>query len=299
VKVTPQLSPNTQIPRTRYWTQNRIIYELDQLFGTKKDVVMGNCTSLFNASSGKANIQDPVKNHPAKPLSTDVPIQNGRLDPPPKPEGVDPVLEENIRKGLRLLMKKSSDRENSNIILPEELARFWTTAKCRFYNRQSWYDPKWDEEDEMTKFQTIISVLVLARFNNWGNFRRVFIDEQERLDENLPFKSEDLKNENFLGPDFAPNFYDCQWIFCPLVIEERQEPYELLGMEAERRFPYIKPGKEIGSGATGVVSKQVIAARHLKYSALGRKSDNTEVCEIFVCFSIWYTNASIEQDYCM
>lgn len=202
-------------------------------------------------------------------------------------------MEEKIRMGLRSLMKQSSDRENSNIILPDELAKFWTTGRRRFYTNQSWYKSEWDEEDEMVKFQKIISVLTLARFNDWERFRLIFVDQQERSDENLPFKLEDLENENFLKPDFGRTFYDFQWIICPLVIEERHEPYELLGMEAERRFPYIEQGKEIGHGATGVVSKQVIAPHHLKYSWLGRKSDNTEVCEFSTCFSTWYTNASI------
>jgi serine/threonine protein kinase len=201
----------------------------------------------------------------------------------PQREQMGPVqsleeLEKEIRIELRKLIVQSSDRENSSIILPQDLAQFWSQIYyMRFYTQQQWYDRAWDRTNIMLEYQRIISILILGAFckpTDWARFRKIFIDKG-RKDVKLPFAIEDLEREDFLGPDYARLFFEKQWIVCPLVIEERREPYELLGKEAERRFPYIEKGEKIGEGATGTVYKQVIAARHLKYSSNWRESENT------------------------
>ncbi|KAF2708727.1 kinase-like protein [Pleomassaria siparia CBS 279.74] len=231
---------------------------------------MGNCPS-FVVKPFRLPRSERLTHNDAQYSSTgDLIPEHEHREPPPKL--VD--LEVNIRNKLRLLMKQSSERENSQIILPEDLKAFWTPMATRqFYTRQRWHDREWNETERMSDYHKIIAVLILARFRDWGNFRKIFID-MERSDKNLPFEKKDLKKEDFLGSDFAQYFWSSQWVVCPLVIEELQEPYELTGKMAEQRFPYINPGEEIGSGATGTVFKQVIAARHLRYSKLGGKSDN-------------------------
>jgi hypothetical protein len=240
----------------------------------RENWVMGNCTSFLNTSFGTSNQKRVVENNTVQTLSTEVLIQNEQSSTTSEISGSE--LEERIRDGLWGLMKRSSDRENSQIILPDELAKFWNpVAKRNFYTRQSWYDTAWDEDNRMLDYQKIISILILARFREWDRFREIFIDKG-RTDKELLFTLDHLEKDDFLGPRDAPYFFRDQWIFCPLVIEEKQQSYELIELEAERRFPYIEIGKEIGSGATGTVTRQVIAAHHLKYSK-PRESENIQV----------------------
>jgi len=242
----------------------------------RRNCVMGNCLSLF-AFIGSPKSEHVPQNHTTQTSSTEGLIsRDEQMEPSPRLED----LEKDIRKGLRDLMKQSSERENSKIILPEELDTFWgPLSRRQFYTNQSWHDHTWNQSNYMAGYHKVMSILILAQFRDWANFKHIFIDKG-RSDKRLLFSKEELQAEDFLGSDFAPYFWDNQWIVCPLVIKEREDPYELTGIQAERRFPYIEPGKEIGNGATGTVFKQVIATRHLIYSTPGRVSSNTQVCRV-------------------
>jgi hypothetical protein len=182
-------------------------------------------------------------------------------------------LEIEIRRELR-----KQTIPDSKILLPQQLEELWNiTHNRQFYSRQPWYDRKWDRTNEMREYIKIISILILARFEHWQKFREIFI-RHNRKDEGLPFCKADLEDDNFLGPDFGPSFWEHQWIACPLVIEEREKPYELTGESAKRRFPYLNKPVCIGDGATGDVYKQVIAARHVRSSERGSVIENVEVC---------------------
>lgn len=239
--------------------------------------VMGTCLSLF--SSQTRNVSQQQSNHnelPATSSTEDLIPERVQLEPPPSLQS----LEKEIRSGLRALMKKSSDLENSKIILGDDLRGFWTDHYTQFYKRQLWYDPRWDRTNLVSDYQRIISILILIQFKDWKHFRNMFID-RGRADAELPFNREELNKESFLGSDIGPYFWECQWIVSPLVIEERQEPYHLTGDEVERRFPYVEKERKIGAGVSCTVYRQVIAARHLKYSRQARESDNTKVGSCF------------------
>lgn len=233
--------------------------------------IMGACQSFFSAKFTSFDPNPTPVQQPSTSQEQLIP-ENGRMETPPKLE----QLQKDIRSGLRELMKKSTDRENSMFILPQDLEDFWSPYMTQFYRRQRWYDTHWDKTNHMRSYHKIISILILARFEDWVNFKKIFVDK-ERNDEKLPFTKKRVEQKDFLGSDLGPDFWKNQWILCPLVIVERQNPYELIGEEAERRFPYIGTAKVIGEGATGTVSKQVIAARHLIYSPPLREAQNTKV----------------------
>ena len=165
---------------------------------------------------------------------------------------------------------------STRIIVPEELYRSWTAQFRRFYKEQGWYDPAWDGTDLLTGYHRIISILIWIKYTEWNEFRNIFVDRNWN-DDCLPFRREQLMNDQVLGDDTGEEFWEQQWMFCPLVIEEAQETKLLIGEEAQRRFPYVEKGQDIGNGASCTVFKQVIAARHLKYSTPLRKSLNMHV----------------------
>ncbi|KAJ4351544.1 uncharacterized protein N0V89_006887 [Didymosphaeria variabile] len=184
-------------------------------------------------------------------------------------------LEIEIRECLRQLTKGPSEQINAEIIIPKELSCSWTSRYRQFYKRQRWYRSEWDEDDLLKSYHRIISILIMIRFTDWNSFCRLFI-ELNRNDEAIPFEHDQLVDDSFLGSDIGKDFWKEQWKFCPLVIKEAETPIKLTGKEVHRRFPYVETEEWIGDGASCTVYKQVIAARHLIYSAPLRNSINTK-----------------------
>lgn len=186
-------------------------------------------------------------------------------------------LEFEIHRGLDKMIKNSTTRLGTAIILPTDVGDFWDSLhKSSFYTRQPWYDRAWDRTSVMSEYRTIMSILIKSGFKRWKYFKKVFIDKENRKDKNLPFSKDEIQKPDFLDVLWR-EFYVTQWLFCPLKIVEDSDPVELNGDEEERRFPFIKPEKEIGSGAAGTVYKQVIAPGHIKYRSQGRESSNEQV----------------------
>jgi hypothetical protein len=171
---------------------------------------------------------------------------------------------EDLRKRLfnRLENLKVGEKDTP-IILPSDIKALWTPILHRtFYMSQTWYEPSWDESNAMEDYLRIMSILIYINFRNWDNFRKVFID-RHRQDKNLPFCDlEALKKDDFLGEVDGKKFYDEQWIFCPIKIQEREKAYDLDGPE---RLPWIDSPSLIGEGASGRITKQTIAAGFLEY----------------------------------
>ncbi|KAL1593243.1 hypothetical protein SLS60_010851 [Paraconiothyrium brasiliense] len=185
-------------------------------------------------------------------------------------------LEIKVRERLRQMTKGPSAQINAEIILPKELNDSWTSRYRQFYKRQRWYRPEWDEHDLLKNYHGIISILIMIRFTDWNEFGRLFI-ELNRDDKAIPFEHDKLVDDSFLGSDIGKDFWKEQWKFCPLVIKESETAIKLTGKEeVHRRFPFVEMEERIGDGASCTVYKQVIAARHLRYSTPLRKSLNTK-----------------------
>lgn len=241
---------------------------------------MGGCLSVFSrnpqhshgdggeATSTERLLSDTERNQPARYRTMDE--SSNEYD-----------LENEIHEGLNELIKESTNRCASAVILPAEVRSFWDNLhRSSFYTEQSWYDRKWSKSNLMSDYRIIMSILIKIGFKRWKEFRSIFIDKANRKDENLPFSKDAVQSVDFLGFS-GREFYVAQWVFCPLVIVENSDPLELKGEEEERRFPFIEHEKEIGSGAAGTVYKQVIAAGHIEYQSPGRESTNKQVSKGF------------------
>ena len=188
----------------------------------------------------------------------------------------DDLLNE-IDEGLDRLIKESTSRCESAIVLPAEVYDLWDSPHiANFYRTQGWYAPEWDKTNRLRDYCIILSILVKIGFRKWNKFRSIFLDKANRTDRNLPFNKNILQAPDFLGSK-GRDFYVKQWTFCPLVIKENAEPLELAELDEERRFPFVELEKEIGSGFAGTVYKQVIAKGHLVYQSPGRSSVNDVV----------------------
>ena len=186
-------------------------------------------------------------------------------------------LEKKIRNDIESLERCSTKiGERKTIILHHELLDFWRKEnRDQFYKSQKWCTPEMTRNDSMRNYFKIMSILILIKFDNWNMFDVIFIKSQ-LSDEKLPFKREKLRSKDFLADYFGREFFDKQWMFCPMIIEESSV---LQRCEPERRFPFIEKTEEIGSGSAGRVCKEVIAPHHIRYSTLSgsRPSENIEV----------------------
>ncbi|PSN61810.1 kinase-like protein [Corynespora cassiicola Philippines] len=177
-----------------------------------------------------------------------------------------PILQDKIQKEL-ILLAKGSEEENSEIILEQDLKDFWTEPRrSPFYTNMPWYHLIQNETgNSMGNYFKIFSILIQINFREWNSFQGFFI-ETKKTDDDIPFSLEDLSGDAFLGPCNGKLFYNTQWVFCPIVITEKQEPCNLKGTDLNLRFPFISRGEKVGEGACGVVHRQLIAARHLVFT---------------------------------
>jgi hypothetical protein len=108
------------------------------------------------------------------------------------------------------------------------------------------------------------SILVYIRWkpNKWQKFPEIFMKDgrfrDDRLDDKLPYDLDVIKHKDFLG-SFGEDFYAYQNIFIPIVLREG----EIIKHKRGRRLPLKTGGKELGSGAYGKVTKEVIPEGHL------------------------------------
>ncbi|KAF2136179.1 uncharacterized protein K452DRAFT_302983 [Aplosporella prunicola CBS 121167] len=197
---------------------------------------------------------------------------------------------EEAKKGVKEFPEK-------RFVILEDLQRIWQTGhRDEFYTDKGkdWYRP-FLEDCITSKLLRIMSILIMLRFNRWDKFGEIFLgpdiyrehaDEElpenrryrpKRCDDHLPFKREDLVDEGFLGMEDGEPFFMLQGNFCPLVIEERHEPYDLTpdGEHFGYRLPFLhRPPKEFASGASAKVFKEIIPPNHIRYFANLRPSTN-------------------------
>ena len=118
----------------------------------------------------------------------------------------------------------------------------------------------------MDGYLIVMSILVYINFQDFDLFREIFIQGSETKltrDEDIPFPLTKMTDKGFLGPAFGQAFYDNQYMFCPIRIQEREEPYFLKDKE---RLPWVGQSKEIFTGIISDVREFRIAANYLEYS---------------------------------
>lgn len=233
---------------------------------------------LKNALSANTALENNI---PRSVLSSTTNVSNTPLSTTPSTTiliPVVPLMEEmaaRIEPKLLNIIRKPNPKDSKKyIVLFHELRNFWH-AKDRDLFLRPWFDDERSEDQD--HFLKVISILVMIRFRRWDHFREIFVDRQDRQDKDLPFKRDILTDYDFLGPVDGAFFYSSQWMFCPLVIRERREPYILEKDECERRLPFIRSPEKIGEGATAVVSMETVAPYHMQYSFRNRIAVNEEV----------------------
>jgi hypothetical protein len=187
--------------------------------------------------------------------------QTARLDPKSIPyKDLKAYLYEELE-------KQEKGESGKKIIFPIDIKAVWAPRYVHsFYTAQAWYEAAWDKTCTMHAYLRIMSILIWIDYapDKWKDFGQDFI-KPERNDERLPFEREEL--QNFLGDRIvANNFYERQWKFCPLIIQERAEPYRL---DKAQQLPWCEEPKEVGRGAFGIVKQHTIAAGYLVYSNRG------------------------------
>lgn len=103
-----------------------------------------------------------------------------------------------------------------------------------------------------------ISILIYTRWDSWPKFSQIFLDGTTgfRKDNALPYSSNVLEEEDFLGPADGAAFENTQYMFIPVIIEEGKN----LIFDANFRLPFINVTDQvIGQGGYGEVTKVVIA----------------------------------------
>jgi hypothetical protein len=116
-------------------------------------------------------------------------------------------------------------------------------------------------------FLKILSILVWIDWDNWREFKNIFLDHRDnngsfkRCDFQLPFT-----HIPFFGDDeiSQQNFWNDQYIFKPVVI--REDVHEIY--HEKYLLPFME-SKEIGGGAFGAVTKELVEAHHLWWTKGG------------------------------
>jgi hypothetical protein len=258
------------------WSSNRLLWRHKQLFTvvasskiTSRLFCFYNMTHanslkrLHEGDEDSSYSSDPKRPVPKKPK-----LQTDRQHLRSEPNSTSPKDMQNYL--YTELEKKQVGEEHNKIILPSDVKAIWAPRSVHsFYTNQSWYNAAWDKDCTLDAYLQIMSILIWINYTAemWKDFKDDFI-VPKRNDKCLPFELKVL--QNLLGSRsgaLARAFYDAQPIFCPLVIEERNEPITL---EKTQRLPWLEEPEEIGRGAGGVVQKHKIAAGHLIYSNRGR-----------------------------
>lgn len=115
----------------------------------------------------------------------------------------------------------------------------------------------------------IISILITIVWKDWSDFDRIFWSHRDRdkkpdrTDKDMPFDEDDLRRIDFLG-SYGMLFAQNQFKFIPMHFEEGGD-YEI---RSAMLFPFINEEyNTLGEGASGKVTKEVIARYHFKNSS--------------------------------
>ncbi|CAD6579226.1 MAG: hypothetical protein ASARMPREDX12_009098 [Alectoria sarmentosa] len=122
----------------------------------------------------------------------------------------------------------------------------------------------WEDHEVQTIrgcYLKVLSILVMIAWpgvcgHDKSGFRKHFLQRphHDLADPNLPLANDRL---GFLK-EYAINFREEQYAFCPIIIEEREVSY-IQEVAADRPLPFTEEEGILGEGASGKVRKAVIA----------------------------------------
>lgn len=126
------------------------------------------------------------------------------------------------------------------------------------------------------RFLKVISILVWIRWDAWRDFLQIFVGynlgpsnagQEDRADSNLPFADRPtLTSDDFLGPEYGNFFYDYQYNFIPIKIENwlvKKDNDSIRTLRSKILLPVLQT-KEIGYGASGKVFEETIAPGYFR-----------------------------------
>lgn len=121
-------------------------------------------------------------------------------------------------------------------------------------------------EDFLASSKKIVSILITICWNRWPEFGPIFWRHKDsngnldRADKDMPFGQDKMRDDDFLRRNYADLFAQNQYKFIPMHFEEGEDYNVLPAM----RFPFINQAfEQRGEGATAVVTREVVACRHL------------------------------------
>jgi hypothetical protein len=160
----------------------------------------------------------------------------------------------------------------------DSLAKIWTAERLQRFFHNDLCSRQWFIRDIRRNFLQTISILISVNWDDWSRFDEIFFSHQgsdgtlDRTDHSLRhYNLQSLRSESFLGPVFGSLFFDARYIFCPIDIEEGSN----LSFEDGWRLPFLPAESQPrGRGGFGLITREVIAARHYYRSGNYRYGNN-------------------------
>ena len=191
------------------------------------------------------------------------------------PHNIDGLLRE-IYNAIKQQMRRPGDLSR-RFICEHDLREIWGNFQLQtIFPSRSW--------DAQTinlirnKYLKVLSILIYVGTNSLdlrAYFRAHFINHpNQRSDQNLPLSLSEL---SFLQGAHSDLFYEQQYAFIPVVIEEHESSHVQM-VESNRRLPFIEDSNEIGWGGYGRITEVEIAPRQLYNQA--KQLENPRVCPI-------------------
>jgi hypothetical protein len=164
----------------------------------------------------------------------------------------------------------------TNFVAQRSLRDIWSSDRLRGFLRIFSYIPGDEALRSIRKnLLKILSILVAIRWSEWTKFSLAFLKrvedpQNDRTDKSLPFPLEVLESDSFLGNEWGGDFFNMQYTFIPIVVEQG----ETREYPSWRRLPFIQSKSvDLGVGAYGVVTKEVIAAHQFKWKESGNLNE--------------------------
>lgn len=170
-----------------------------------------------------------------------------------------------VRGELAQALKRGGE-EGYEFILDDDIYGVWNSTRLQILSRGLDWEDTGSQVRVLAEYRKVLSILVWIHWEEWGHFKEVFLDhlnrngQPDRTDEDLPF----AKDSHFLRQSQRHEFLSRQYIFIPVVLVEESQ-YDTTDAEYDKqhRMPFLE-SKIIGEGATGVVRKELVAAKHFR-----------------------------------
>jgi hypothetical protein len=185
-----------------------------------------------------------------------------------------------IRSELAQALKRGSE-EGYEFILDDAINDVWNPTRLQILSKGlDWEDIR-SQARVLQDYKKVLSILVWIHWDEWEHFKKTFLDhvnsngQPDRTDEDLPF----VADPRFLRESQRHEFLIRQYIFMPVVLAEESQ-YNNTDTEytKQHRMPFLK-SEIIGEGATGLVRKELVAAKHFHFQ-------RGDILNLTVSFSI-------------